>query len=317
MRRALLLVAAGAALSSSAFALDVPYLSGRVNDDAHLLDANMTQVVENQLKAYEAKTGRQFVVLTIPSLENEDLEGFSIKVARTWKLGTKGKDDGILLLVARDDHKVRIEVGYGLEGSLPDALCGRIIRDEIVPRFRRGQFADGVNSGVAAVIQTLDGTYSPPPDAAATRMTMRVNGRPVTNMGIMEKIMMSFFVFGILGVFEFLGIMLPGMGWFLYFFLIPFWAAFPMSIWGVEIGMGILAAHLIGFPILKTILSKTDWGQRWAKTMAQNSARGHGYSSGGWSSSGGGGWSSGGGGGDSGFSGGGGSFGGGGASGSW
>lgn len=304
-----------AALARSAAALDAPYLSGRVNDDAHLFDASAAQSLDQTLKAYEEKTGRQFVVLTIPTLGDEALEDYSIKVARAWKLGRKGRDDGILLLVARDDHKVRFEVGYGLEGALPDALCGRIIRDVMIPRFRPGDYAGGVTSGVGAVIGTLDGTYTPPPDAASSSMRIRINGGPPRAMGILDKILMSFFVFGILGLFEGVGLCAPGVGWFLYFFLVPFWAAFPMAIWGAKIGMGLLGAHVLVFPILKMILGRTDWGQRMAKSIAAANTRGHGYSSGGgWYSGGGGGWSSGGGGG---FSGGGGSFGGGGASGSW
>ena len=308
MRRALLALLACAALARAALALDVPYLSGRVNDDAHLLDAQTASNLERTLKEYESKTGRQFVVLTIPSLENDALEDYSIKVARAWKLGTKGKDDGILLLVARDDRKVRIEVGYGLEGVLPDALCGRIIRDEIVPRFRGGDFPGGATAGVDAVIKTLDGTYAPPPDPLPGR-----GGSPA-DMGVFDKIVTSVFVFGIMGLFESMGLAAPGVGWFLYFFLIPFWAAFPMSIWGAKIGLGLLGAHVIGFPILKIMLARTEWGQNAAKAIAASGSRGHAYSSGsGWYSGGGGGWSSGGGG----FSGGGGSFGGGGASGSW
>ena len=310
MRLILLAGLAFAAFAPGAAALDVPYLSGRVNDDAHLFDASAARSLDQTLKAYEEKTGRQFVVLTLPTLGDEVLEDYAIKVARAWKLGRKGQDDGILLLVARDDHKVRFEVGYGLEGSLPDALCGRIIRGEMVPRFRAGDYAGGVAAGVHAAIAALDGTYSPPPDPVRS-------GRGVNpaDMGVLDKLLMSFFVFGILGLFEGVGLCAPGVGWFLYFFLIPFWAAFPMAIWGAKLGMGLLGAHLLGFPILKMILGKTDWGQRMAKSIAANNTRGHGYSSGGgWYSGGGGGFSGGDGGG---FSGGGGSFGGGGASGSW
>jgi uncharacterized protein len=312
MKRALPVLLACAALTRGAFALDVPYLSGRVNDEARLFDASAAASLEQTLKAYETRTGRQFVVLTIPSLENEPLEDYAIKVARTWKLGRKGKDDGVLLLVARDDHKVRIEVGYGLEGTLPDALAGRIIRDEMVPRFRGGDYAGGAAAGVASAIKALDGTYSPPPDSLPSRSGPLEPG----DMGVLDKILMSFFVFGILGLFEGMGLVAPGVGWFLYFFLIPFWAAFPMGIWGAKIGIGLLGAHVIGFPILKMILAESDWGRDMAKKFASSGGGGHGYSSGGgWFSGGGGGWSSGGDGG--GFSGGGGDFGGGGASGSW
>jgi uncharacterized protein len=305
MRRAILAAFAGAALSLPAFALDVPYLSGRVVDEAHVLDAGTIASLDQKLKAHEAKTGHQVAVLVLPSLEGEVLEDFSLKVARTWALGGKGKNDGVLLLIAKDDRKLRIEVGYGLEGQLPDALAGRIIRDEITPRFRAGDYPGGVVKGVDAILGSIDGTYTPPLEAQ-----MRFHSRGGGDIPILEKIMMSCFVFGILGVFEFVGLVAPGVGWFLYFFLIPFWSAFPMSIWGARIGLYILGAHIIGFPILKMIMGQTEWGKNLGKGF--NQSRGSSYSGGSWSS-GGGGWSSGGGG----FSGGGGSFGGGGSSGSW
>lgn len=300
MRR--LLLAAALLLPAGAAALDVPYLSGRVNDEAGVLGAAASQSLEAELKAYEDKTGQQIVVLTLASLEGEPLEDFSLKVARTWKLGRKGKDDGILILVARDDHKVRIEVGYGLEGPLPDALCGRIIRREMVPRFRAGDYAGGVSAGAQAVIAALAGTYSPSPEPRRSR------SQDISDMTFSEKLLMSAFVFGILGLFEFVGVFTPGAGWVLYFFLIPFWAAFPMAIWGAHAGLAILAAHLIGFPLLRSISSRTGWGKNLSKNFNQHGGSGTGWSSGGSS-----GWSSGGGG----FSGGGGSFGGGGSSGSW
>ena len=305
MKRGLLAALAGLTLTLSVHALDVPYLSGRVNDDAHLLDPGTAARLEQKLKDYEQKSGRQFAILTVPSLEGEALEDYTLKVARAWKLGRKGQNDGILLFVARDDHKMRIEVGYGLEGTLPDALCGRIIRGEIVPRFRSGDFSGGVAAGVDAVLGALDGTYAPPPD-------LPLAGRnDFARMGMFEKILASCFVLGILGLFELIGITTPGIGWFFYFFLIPFWSAFPAAIWGTKLGRGLLGAHIFGFPFLKAILPRTEWGQAMSKSIH---TRGNTFYIGGsgWSS-GGGGWSSGGGG----FSGGGGSFGGGGSSGSW
>lgn len=323
MRRALL-AAAALACALSASALDVPYLSGRVVDEARLLDAASTQQLETALKASESKTGRQIAVLTLPSLEGEPLEDYSIKVARTWKLGRAGKNDGILVLVARDDHKVRIEVGYGNEGALTDAAAGRIIRDRMVPRFRAGDYAGGIKDGVAAVIGTLDGTYTPPADVplpASALRRVRLGGGPrgaadgSASMDLGERILISVFVLSILGLFEFFGLMAPGVGWFLYFFLIPFWAAFPMALLGVKTGGTLLLVHLIGFPIMKSLLGRSAWGKSMGKRFH---SRGGGvyWSGGGWSSGGDSGWSSGGG--DSGgFSGGGGDFGGGGASGSW
>ena len=305
---AVLLAATGPCL-----ALDVPFLSGRVVDDAHLFDAPRVQALERTLKDFEAATGHQIVVLTLPSLEGEVLEDFSLKVTRTWKLGRKDKNDAILILVARDDRKMRIEVGYGLEGALPDAAAGRIIRDRMVPRLRDGDFAGGIEDGVAAVIGTLDGSYSPPADAPRGRSRNDFEG-----LGMGERLMASVFIFSILGLFEFVGMMAPSQGWFLYFFLIPFWSMFPMALWGMRFGFATLALHLILFPLLKLLIPRTAWGKKRLDEMnkpGRGGTRGAGWSGGssGWSS-GGSGWSSGGGGG---FSGGGGSSGGGGASGSW
>ncbi|MDE2510652.1 MAG: TPM domain-containing protein, partial [Elusimicrobia bacterium] len=200
MRRLALAVLAAAAFAAPSLALDVPYLTGRVNDEAHLLDANAARDLDATLKGYEAKTGRQLVVLTLPSLDGDALEDFSIKVARAWKLGRKGQDDGILILVVRDDRKIRIEVGYGLEGTLPDILCGRIIRDEMTPRFRNGDYAGGIKAAVDAVTGVLNGTYSPPPDPVTS-------DSGVGDMPLSQKILMSVFVFGILGIFEFVGVL--------------------------------------------------------------------------------------------------------------
>lgn len=111
------------------------------------------------LEQFEKTDSTQIVVLTIPSLEGEVLEEFSLRVVETWKIGQKGLDNGALLLVARDDRKLRIEVGYGLEGRLTDLVSGRIISREIVPRFREGRFDDGISAGVMAMVKTVRGEY--------------------------------------------------------------------------------------------------------------------------------------------------------------
>jgi uncharacterized protein len=218
----------------------------------------------------------------------------------------------VLFLISKNDRKLRIEVGHGLEGNIPDALAGRIISDAVVPRFKSGDFDGGITAGVDAMVAAAEGTYTPPP-----RPQFHTGRNDFEGMGILEKLLMSAFVFGILGLFEFVGLVAPGMGWFLYFFLIPFWAAFPMAIWGARIGMGCLTSHLIGFPFIKLLLPHTAIGRKISvkggkKVYYGNTEMftmgGGGFSSGGFSS----------GGGDSGgFSGGGGSFGGGGSSGSW
>ena len=118
----------------------IPDLHGRVTDEAGLLSTEAKERLEARLKALEEAKGAQLAVLTIQSLEGEILEEYSLRVAETWKLGRKEVDDGILLLVAVDDRKVRIEVGYGLEGILPDASCRRILDETILPEFRGGDF---------------------------------------------------------------------------------------------------------------------------------------------------------------------------------
>jgi uncharacterized protein len=140
-------------------ALDVAPLEGHVVDLAHVLPATTITSLAAQLTAHEATTGNQVAVLVLPSLEGEPLEPFAHRVATTWKLGQKGTDNGVLLLVAIKERKIRIEVGYGLEGALTDARSAQIIRNEIVPRFRTGDVPGGVAAGVDSILKTIEGTY--------------------------------------------------------------------------------------------------------------------------------------------------------------
>jgi uncharacterized protein len=143
-------------------AREVPPLTGRVVDLAQVLSPSTAEQLSARLKSHEDKTTNQVAVLIIPSLEGEPLFDFSHRVATTWKLGQKGTDNGALLLVAIKDRKVRLEVGYGLEGALTDARSAQIIRNEIVPRFRAGDFAGGISAGVDAILKTIEGTYAAP-----------------------------------------------------------------------------------------------------------------------------------------------------------
>lgn len=142
-----------------AFALDVPPLTGRIVDRAALLPPQTAANLTALLKAHEEATGNQVAVLILPSLEGEPLEPYAHRVITTWKLGQKGTDNGALLLVAIKDRKVRIEVGYGLEGTLTDIRSAQIIRNEIVPRFQAGDLPGGITAGVEAILQTIEGTY--------------------------------------------------------------------------------------------------------------------------------------------------------------
>jgi len=134
-------------LSTVARGQDVPYLSGRVNDYAGMLSSGVARDLEERLRAHEEQTSNQVVVLTVATLEGNVIEDFSIRVAEAWKLGQRDKDNGVLFLIVRDDRKLRIEVGDGLEGVLTDARCSQIIRHEVVPRFKNGDFDGGINAG--------------------------------------------------------------------------------------------------------------------------------------------------------------------------
>ncbi len=139
---------------------DVPPLRGHVNDYANMLTPVLVQSLERELAGFEKKESTQIVVLTIPSLSGEVLEEYSIKVAQKWKIGQKKLDNGVILLVAKQERKIRIEVGYGLEGRLTDLLAGRIIDNEIKPWFKKGEYSVGVKNGASAIMQAVKGEYS-------------------------------------------------------------------------------------------------------------------------------------------------------------
>lgn len=293
-----LVIAAGVLLTTrTAFSSEVPYLSGHVNDLAAILSSSTDEEIETLLKAHEDSTSNQVAVLIIPSLEGESLEEYSIKVAETWKLGQKGKDNGVLLLVARDDRKVRIEVGRGLEGDLTDQVCGMIIRHEIVPRFRDGDYNGGVRAGVLAILGVIKGSYKPEEDVGLDDIAARAFG------------FLLFLV--VVGIFTTIALFSKGfVSWFLYVFLLPFWGTFPPAMLGAVPGVTLFGLYAIGFVVFKLWIRNSSRGSALLTRMANRGfvARSMGSSglSSGWSSSSGGG-----------FSGGGGSFGGGGSSGGW
>ena len=137
------------------FALNVPPMRAAVNDYAKMLEARDVQIIENYLEKLNRDTGIQIVVLTVPSLEGEPIEDFSIRTVESWKLGQAEKDNGVLLLVAAAEKKIRIEVGYGLEGILTDMQCGLIIRNLIAPHFKNGDYGKGVAAAVQHMAQNV------------------------------------------------------------------------------------------------------------------------------------------------------------------
>lgn len=136
-----------------------------VNDYAGILNPNVRQSLERRLQAFEEQTSNQILIAIFPSLEGESLEDVSIRLADQWKMGQKGRDNGVLLLIFKEDRKLRIEVGYGLEGVLTDALSKSIILNEIVPFFKQGDYSGGVQSGVAAIMKATQGEYQGLPQA--------------------------------------------------------------------------------------------------------------------------------------------------------
>lgn len=273
--------------TSLAHALDVPPLTGRVMDLAHVLPASSVESVSARLAAHEATTSNQVAVLIVPSLEGDALEEFSHRVATAWKLGQKGTDNGVLLLVAIQERKVRIEVGYGLEGTLTDARSARIIRNDVLPRFRAGDLPGGVAAGIDAIVRMIEGTYQAP-EGPVPRQDTDLPGQIM--IAIMVGLMLGFIL---MNVNRLLG---PIAGTGLSLLLAP-WLVPALIAGGITL-------------VLLLFLSSAGISGRRSMRRGMDDWM--------WYSSRGGGWGGGTFGGmGGGFSGGGGSFGGGGASGSW
>lgn len=256
----------------------VPQLVTRVTDQTATLSADERARLEARLAAFEAEKGVQIAILLVPSVAPEAIEQYSLRVAEAWKLGRKGVDDGVLLLIAKQDRKLRIEVGYGLEGALNDATAKRIISETITPRFKQGDFYGGIDAGLNALIKVIGGEALPAAkrDSRAKRADVDDNFETLLFAGF-------FLVFVVGGILR--------------------------SIFGRFLGAGIVggAAGVIASLILSSMLVAVVLGVvAFIVSLFVGRSGGGGWSSGGAS------WGGGGG-----FSGGGGSFGGGGASGDW
>ena len=167
MKRALrclafLLIAGFAARAPAQIAL--PKFEALVTDLTGTLTAQQQASLDDKLTQFQARKGAQIAVLMLPSTAPEDIAQFGIRLAEAWKVGRKGTDDGLILIVAKDDRAMRFEVGYGLEGALPDALAGRIINETIAPLFKQGDFYGGINAGLDQAIRVIDGEPLPAPD---------------------------------------------------------------------------------------------------------------------------------------------------------
>ena len=275
----------------------VPPLSGRVVDQTGTLSASDAAALTQNLKDLETRKGAQVAVLIVPTTEPETIEQFSIRVAEAWKIGRKKIDDGALLVVAKNDHKLRIEVGYGLEGALTDVTARRIIDEIIVPRFKTGDFAGGISAGVDRIIRIIDGEPLPVPKPEVSHAV-----DSDTAFGII------FSPFGLIGYLAVAGVMrglfgrLLGSGATAGIIGCVIWFLLGSMIFSVLLGVVAFFVTMFGDGILA------------ASQQAGGYGRGGG---GGWPSGSSGGSWSGGSSSGGGFSSGGGSFGGGGASGSW
>ncbi|MGZ8233195.1 TPM domain-containing protein [Methylobacter tundripaludum] len=143
--------------------VDIPQLSRRVTDLTATLSPEQANALESKLAAFEAKKGSQIAVLIVPTTQPEDIAQFGIRVADAWKVGRENVDDGVILIVAKDDRKFRLEVGYGLEGVIPDAVAKRVIAEAITPRFQQGDFAGGIDAGVTQLMKLIEGEPLPAP----------------------------------------------------------------------------------------------------------------------------------------------------------
>ncbi len=286
MLRAVLSAALAGLLACTAAAqVAVPQLKARVTDLTGTLPAQSVTQFEQRLAAFEREKGMQVAVLLVPTARPDSIEQYAVRVFEQWRLGRKGVDDGVLLVIAKNDRELRIEVGYGLEGVLTDATSNRIINEDIVPHFKRGDFAAGIDAGVARILRVAGGEPLPAP---AAKRSGGASGLPFS-----PEWLIAIFVF--LQVFN----------------------RMLRAVLGKVLAAGTLATLTAGlvWVIFHSVLGAVIGGVVvFVASLFEGTGGGVRGGRGGWSS-GGGSWSSGSGGG--GFSGGGGSSGGGGASGRW
>jgi uncharacterized protein len=178
----------------SALALDFPPLTGRVVDDADILDAATRAALTQKLAALEDKTTDQLVVVTLKSLQGTSIEHLGVELGRRWQIGQQGKNNGVLLIVVPSERKVRIEVGYGLEASLTDAVTRLIIENAIVPRFRANDYPGGTARGVDDIISVLSGNAAEWQQRAITRPDLSANWVPFIIIGVLIIVFILIFV---------------------------------------------------------------------------------------------------------------------------
>ena len=174
-----------------------PPLTGRVVDNAHVLSAETSQTLSAKLEAFEAATGHQIVIVTLPSLQGYEIEDYGYQLGRTWQIGQKGKNDGALFIIAPTERKVRIEVGYGLEGVMTDALSNVIIQQKVLPPFKAGDMEAGIVGGTDAIIAQL--SASPEEAAANLKAASKPAHKSTSRIDPGGLIMIIFVIFWVMG----------------------------------------------------------------------------------------------------------------------
>ena len=261
--------------------VEIPELTHRVTDLTGTLSVQQAEALENSLAAFETQKGSQIAVLIVPTTQPEDIAQFGIRVAEAWKIGRNNVDDGVILIVAKDDRKLRLEVGYGLEGVIPDAIAKRIIAETITPYFKTGDFAGGIDAGVTQLKQLIEGEALPAPHSVPSAQMDEGAFMFILIAGLIAGFILSAMMGRVIGG------MLAGLG--------------SGAVATLIFGLG-FAALLLGFVVFFIVGVRQSGGSGWSS----GGYGGGGYSGGGFGGSSGGSWGGGGGG-----------FGGGGASGSW
>lgn len=228
--------------TSSLAQIAVPPLTDHINDYAGILSKQTREQLEKELQQHEDSTSNQIVILTIASLKGESIEEAANRIFNTWQLGQKEKNNGVLVLIAPDDRKMRIEVGYGLEVTLTDAHCNRIINNEMKPYFKYKKYDEGTIAGVVALRQALYGVYAAEdPGFFESLLAYEAADFP-------EVLLTGSFVLGILLLITLFIILIEGfLSWVLFLFLMCFYVKFTFPIFGSTGGFIILAMYIVTF----------------------------------------------------------------------
>jgi len=242
-------------LAADPGALSVPVLYGRINDAGRIFDTSEASDLEGTLKSYETRTGRRIVILTIPSLEGNPIEGFAHQAALAWRAGGPGRDDGVLIVVARHEREARIEVGDRLAKALPGDITRRIVEDAMMPRLGKGDFTAGIREGVAAVIAALESRVYEPKRTVPERM-------PDLSPKVIGQLVFFLVLLAWLDLDE---IRKSGTNLTIYFVsyvMIPLCCLPFIDLIGLSGIETLLIIHVFGFPLGKLFMSRTAWGRR-------------------------------------------------------